>query len=109
MSLFRGIGDWDGGRAEPDVPVGQEHLDRTTRGRAVATGTLACARCDAPVALAGATVAPSDALSCPFCLHRAPVRDFLTLGDPTRPARVTVRATFAPRTHAHSARAVRHR
>jgi hypothetical protein len=28
---------------------------------------------------------------CPFCEHRAPVRDFLSLATPTRPARVVVR------------------
>ena len=57
----------------------------------LAVGTLACSSCDAPVALAGAVVSPSAPLSCPFCLHRAPVRDFLSLTQPTRSARVTVR------------------
>ena len=33
----------------------------------------------------------SDALHCPVCSHAAPTRDFLTLGEPTRPARVDVR------------------
>jgi hypothetical protein len=32
-----------------------------------------------------------DALECPLCSHGAPVRDFLSLGEPTRPARVVVR------------------
>ena len=54
-------------------------------------GTLACARCDAPVALNGHAVRPSESLSCPYCLHTAAVREFLTLGEPTRPARVVVR------------------
>jgi DNA-directed RNA polymerase subunit RPC12/RpoP len=56
----------------------------------VAAGSLACGRCDAPVALAGPAVL-TDALTCPYCAHRAPVRDFLSLTDPTRPARVVVR------------------
>jgi hypothetical protein len=56
-------------------------------------GTLACARCDAPVALAGGAVAPSDSLSCPYCLHTAAVHEFLTLGAPTRPAHVVVTIT----------------
>jgi hypothetical protein len=56
----------------------------------VASGTLACPRCDAPVALAG-PVAPAAPLLCPYCAHAAPVRDFLSLAAPSRPARVAVR------------------
>jgi hypothetical protein len=33
----------------------------------------------------------TDPLICPFCGHRATVRDFLSLAVPTRPARVEVR------------------
>ena len=92
MSLFRGIDDSDARRSTPDAPVeAHEELRRVTRTRVLGVGTLACARCDAPVALAGATVRPADPLSCPFCLHEGRVRDFLSLGDPTRPARVEVR------------------
>jgi hypothetical protein len=88
----RGIDGPDAERLEAGEPVGaHEELRRTTRSRALASGTLACARCDAPIALGGATVWPSTWLSCPFCLHYAPVRDFLSLAQPTRPARVTVR------------------
>ena len=58
--------------------------------RHVATGSLACPRCDAPVHLAG-PAGPAAPLGCPFCDHAAPLRDFLSLGEPTRPARVTVR------------------
>lgn len=93
MSFQRGI---DG----PD-PVGgeglfggrtpaREELRRTTRSTRVATGTLACPRCDAPVALAG-PVAPDEPLACPYCAHAGAVRDFLSLAPPSRPARVTVR------------------
>jgi hypothetical protein len=56
----------------------------------IAGGTLACPRCDAPVALAG-PVAPADALTCPYCARTGPVRDFLSLAAPSRPARVEVR------------------
>jgi hypothetical protein len=88
--------DAQAGRSDPDEPVvGYEELRRSSRSSVLGVGTLACARCDAPVALASA-VAPSDALSCPFCLHRAPVRDFLSLARPTRPARVTVRLRALP-------------
>ena len=66
---------------------------RPARRGSLGTGSLACPRCDAPVALAG-PASPSDPLRCPFCLHAAPLRDFLTLGEPTRPARVEVRVRF---------------
>lgn len=59
--------------------------------------TLACPRCDAPVALCGQAVKFSQALDCPFCRHTAPLRDFLSLATPARPARVEVRATVRPR------------
>jgi len=58
--------------------------------RHVATGSLACPRCDAPVVLAG-PLGPAAPLGCPFCDHAGPLRDFLSLGEPTRPARVRVR------------------
>ena len=83
--------DTDGAPPRPDAPIGHEHLEKNTRAGTLATGTLACSRCDAPVALAGRRVAPADSLSCPFCLHTGRVRDFLTLGEPTRPAHVVVR------------------
>jgi hypothetical protein len=69
---------------------------RPARSRNVASGTLACPRCDAPVHLVGAA-GPAAALGCPFCDHFAPLRDFLSLGAPTRPARVAVRVVSRPR------------
>lgn len=51
-------------------------------------GTFACARCDAPVAVGETPLSPGDTVRCPYCAHQAPARDFLTLGAPTRPARV---------------------
>jgi hypothetical protein len=63
---------------------------REIRSLRVATGTLACSHCDAPVVL-GAPVEPADWIGCPFCLHTGPTRDFLSLTPPTRPARVIVR------------------
>jgi hypothetical protein len=63
---------------------------RSTRARRLASGTLACPRCDAPVVL-GAPVAVGDWIGCPYCLHTGAVRDFLSLAAPTRPARVEVR------------------
>jgi hypothetical protein len=82
VSILRGIDDSEDARSGPIIRAGagQEELRTTTRTRRVAAGSLACGRCDAPVAL-----------TCPFCAHAAPVRDFLSLADPTRPARVVVR------------------
>lgn len=65
--------------------------ERRVRSGHLATGTLACPLCDAPVALAGAFAGPSDPLGCPYCDHAGAVRDFLSLGEPSRPARVAVR------------------
>lgn len=72
-----------------------EELRPARTGR-VASGSLACPRCDAPVHLAG-IAGPAAPLGCPFCEHAAPLRDFLSLGAPTRPARVTVRVVSRPR------------
>jgi hypothetical protein len=70
--------------------AGQREL-RPARTSRMGTGTLACPRCDAPVALAGRIVSPADRLACPFCAHAGRARDFLSLATPTRPARVTLR------------------
>ena len=86
MSLHRGI---DGSEPVRPEPVGTVEERRSTTTR-VAEGTLACPSCDAPVALSG-PVRPSAALSCPYCGVEGAVRDFLSLGAPTRPARVVVR------------------
>ena len=78
----------------PD-PVGRlsgtEELRRVDRSTQVATGTLACPACDAPVAPGPSALAPAQPIACPYCGHVAPVRDFLSLASPTRPARVVVR------------------
>jgi len=64
--------------------------ERRTRSTRLGVGTLACPRCDAPVALAG-PLSPVAAIACPFCGHGGPLHEFLSLGAPTRPARVVVR------------------
>ena len=68
----------------------QDYRRRLNAGR-LGTGTLACPRCDAPVALAPGPAAVGDPLGCPFCHHAGSVRDFLSLAAPSRPARVAVR------------------
>jgi DNA-directed RNA polymerase subunit RPC12/RpoP len=67
------------------------HRRRDTRSARLCDATLACARCDAPVAAGPQGLSLTQPLVCPFCDHRAPVRDFLSLAMPTRPARVVVR------------------
>jgi len=63
---------------------------RATRSTVVATGTLACPRCDAPVSPGGRALAPGEPMRCPVCDHAGAVRDFLSLATPSRPARVRV-------------------
>jgi hypothetical protein len=78
-------------RSQPDGPLASERAhDLVARSGHLATGTLACPRCDAPVALAGRAM-PRDPIGCPYCDHSARVRDFLSLDAPARPARVTLR------------------
>ena len=69
---------------------GHHELRRRVATREMATGTLACPTCDVPV-LPDGVMAPADPMSCGFCGHAGAVRDFLTLGEPTRPTRVAVR------------------
>jgi hypothetical protein len=59
----------------------------------MAVGTLACPACDLPVALDG-PVRPADAIACGFCGRAGAVREFLSLGEPTRPMRVQVRVVM---------------
>jgi hypothetical protein len=67
---------------------------RAARSDRLATGTLACPRCDAPVAIGPGRLTMVDTLGCPFCDHRAPVRDFVSLARPARATRVVVRVGF---------------
>ena len=62
----------------------------------LAAGTLACPMCDAPVLPGPGGVSPADALGCGFCGHAGFVRDFLSLGEPTRPTHVVVRVVGRP-------------
>jgi transposase-like protein len=97
MSLQRGIDGSEPLRAQPiEARAGAYEERRAVRAFRLAA-TLACPRCDAPVALAGRTVRFSEQIDCPFCRHDAPLRDFLSLATPTRPARVEVRARLRSR------------
>lgn len=66
----------------------QEEIRRSTSTR-LAHGTLACPRCDAPVAPTG-RLSPADPIACPYCATAGAVRDFLSLASPARPAHVEV-------------------
>ena len=85
MSFHRHVEGPDPARA--DQIVRPAHRPRVWR---LGTGTLACPRCDAPVAPAAGGVSPADPLACPFCQHGGAVRDFLSLASPSRPARVAL-------------------
>jgi hypothetical protein len=92
-----GLEETDPRRTRPaSAPIGLHDERRTTRPWHVATGTLACPDCDAPVTLAGAAAAPADPLTCPFCDHAAAVRDFLSLAVPARVPRVRVLVSGLP-------------
>jgi len=69
-----------------------EHPEKrpNARGFHLATGSLACPDCDAPVVLGALRATPADALRCPFCDSAGPLRDFLSLAQPPRAPRVNV-------------------
>jgi hypothetical protein len=73
------------------LPGARQEDRRLGSSGVVAAGSLACARCDAPVSIGATPLSPAQMLVCPFCEHRAPLREFLSLALPTRPARVVVR------------------
>lgn len=89
-SLGGGGRSLDGG--DRDLRPAREHAEerRTVRSTRLGTGTLACPRCDAPVAIGPQPLRLGHRLGCPFCDHAGPVRDFLSLQPPTRPTRVTI-------------------
>jgi hypothetical protein len=101
MAFQRGIDGSEPLRAQPIVVRPGPHEDRhAARSWRLGTGTLACPCCDAPVALRGRVLTPSDGLDCPFCRHSGPTRDFLSLAIPSRPARVAVRVRIGARARA---------
>jgi hypothetical protein len=71
--------------------IGRVHEELRLRSRVVSLGTLACPRCDAPVSPGTRALSPAEPIACPFCGEHGPVRDFLSLSTPTRPAHVEIR------------------
>jgi hypothetical protein len=93
VSVFRGIDHAEfkrGARAQPAL----EERRKTTHSGVLGTGTLACHRCDAPIDPGTSPMSLTEPLACPFCDTCGPVRDFLSLAIPTRPARVVVRVAL---------------
>ena len=98
MTWQRGSDGSDPVRSDPVGRLGgTQELRKVERSWRLAEGTLACPRCDVPVMPAGEPLMPRDAMACPFCGHGAHVRDFLSLGVPTRPTRVQVRVVSRAR------------
>jgi hypothetical protein len=92
MSLQRGIDGAEPLRFEPVARLdGTYELRRSELPWRLGTGTLACPRCDAPVSPGDRPLVPRHRVACPYCDHAAPVRDFLSLATPARPARVEIR------------------
>jgi hypothetical protein len=89
VSFQRGI---DGSEPLRPEQIGPQEERRVVRRSSVlAVGTLACPSCDAPVSPGDGPVGPADQLACPYCGRSGAVREFLTLGAPSRPAHVVVR------------------
>jgi hypothetical protein len=94
MAFQRGIDGPDPVRGEPIATTGAaEELRRARRNGHLATATMACPECDAPV-MPNGRVQPAEWIACPFCGSAGPVREFLSLEDPARPARVVVRVVL---------------
>ena len=92
MALHREIEGAQSVRAQAGERVaGRHELRRAEATWQMATGTLACPECDAPVLPSLEPMSPPDLIACSYCRHAAAVRDFLSLAEPTRPTRVVVR------------------
>lgn len=92
MSLHRGIDGPSPLEPEPvGGPPGLHEERRARRSTRLASGTLACPACDAPVAPPDRPLGMTARLACGFCGETGPVRAFLSLAEPTRPTRVVVR------------------
>jgi hypothetical protein len=92
VTLFRGLGQTpDDAALTQRAATVHEEKRQTIRSTLLGVGTLACGHCDAPIAIGARPLLLTDQLTCPFCRRRGPARDFLSLAQPTRPARVLVR------------------
>jgi DNA-directed RNA polymerase subunit RPC12/RpoP len=99
VALFGGIGgSRRGDSATSSTLAGAaQTFERAARSSRLGVGTLACNRCDAPVAVGPQPLTLTDPITCPYCGRRSVVRDFLSLRAPTRPARVVLRVALPVR------------
>jgi hypothetical protein len=86
----------DGAEPVRGERIGRLHEEQQRRTQVMAVGTLACPRCDAPISPGPRPLSPAEPLLCPFCLHDAAVRDFVSLSTPGRPAVIEVRISRTP-------------
>jgi hypothetical protein len=93
MSFLRGVSQPGGGGSDRGARDARAYVEerRWRHAEELCVASLACPRCDAPVTAGPAPLPVVAELCCPFCEHRAPAREFLSLERPTRPARVVVR------------------
>ena len=91
MSLHRAFDGGEPARQPAGRMAGAQEERRLMRSSHMASGTLACPQCDAPVTPGPRPLGPSDPLRCHYCACGGAVRDFLSLSSPARPARVSVR------------------
>ena len=75
---------------------GLREIRKSDSSMQMAVGTLACPDCDAPALPGPGPMSPADPLWCAFCGRDGHVRDFLTLGEPTRATHVVVRVSGLP-------------
>lgn len=75
---------------------GLREIRKSDSSMQMAVGTLACPDCDAPALPGPEPMSPADPLWCSFCGRDGRVRDFLTLGEPTRATHVVVRVRGLP-------------
>jgi hypothetical protein len=95
MTVFREIRHLSGRSLDPlqsQLP-GRIEKRRGVASGVLATATLACHSCDAPIAPGPQPLRLGDRMWCPVCRASGPVRDFVSLAVPTRPARVVIRVS----------------
>ena len=81
---------------ELDRVAGLREIRKADSSMQMAVGTLACPDCDAPAFLGPQPRSPTHKLWCSFCGREGRVRDFLSLGEPTRATHVVVRVSGLP-------------
>ena len=98
MTLHR---RFDAGEPEPvDGAAGLHELRISTRSTQMGVGTLACPDCDAPTRPVDYPASPATEIGCGYCGRSGPLREFLSLSEPTRPTRVVIHVRRPDRTSA---------